>query len=428
MFKMKPSRARRALIGAAAAISVGALLASCASGGNAQNGSTDGDSDASGNPIRVGALFPTSGSLALLGEESWRGVDIAVDQINADGGIDGRPIQLVRADVPDVNASGIEARRLLDVEDVQLAVGTYSSSLALAASEVYARGGGTYIELGAISVEYNTRGYEGALRTNTNAQDFAQAQVDFIEEWVTVELDKSIDELSVLMVHEDSAYGSSLARAFETLAVEAGVTNISDLPYSAEANDLTSTVLNIRQANPDVIMAVSYASDSILLSRQMAENGVRVPVFLASSGGHGLADFGATLGETADYVFNSDFPGFHMNRDAAPGLDQFIEDYTAKYGSEPASSFSLTNYVGMMGVAEILRESGGEVDRESVGAAAAKVNVAEGQTANGWGLQFDETGQNTKGRNYITQWMGGKMLTVWPEEVAVQEPQLAPAP
>lgn len=423
MFGMTAKRTRRTLLSAAAALSVGALLVSCASGADAG----DGGGDASGEPIRIGALFPTSGSLALLGEESWRGVELAVDEINANGGLDGREVKIEKADVPDVNAAGTESRRLLDAEDLQLVVGTYSSGLALAGSEVYARGGGTYIELGAISMDYNTRGYEGVLRTNPNAEAMASAQVDFVENWVAGELGKPVGDLKVLLVHEDSSYGSSLGRAFEGLAAEAGITDISSSPYSAEATDLTSTVLNIRQAAPDVVVAVSYASDAILLGRQMAENGVRVPVFLASGGGHALSGFGETLGEASDYVFSADFPQFNVNRDATPGLDEFVEAYRAKYNSEPASGHSLANYVGMKGVFEILRESGGDVTRDAIAAAAAKIDIPEAQSANGWGLKFDETGQNVNARDYITQWMNGEQQTVWPAEMATQDPQLAPS-
>ncbi|MEE3703931.1 ABC transporter substrate-binding protein, partial [Pasteurella multocida] len=188
-------------------------------------------------PIRLAALYPTSGSLALLGEESWRGARIAVDELNAAGGIDGREVELVQADVPDVNAATSEARRLLDAEGLDLAVGTYSSALALAASEVYARGGGPYIELGAVSLEFNERGYENVLRTNPNAGDMSEAQLDFIVNWVAPELGIELGELDVLLVHEDSSYGSSLARSFEENAEAEGITNVSASPYSAESTD-----------------------------------------------------------------------------------------------------------------------------------------------------------------------------------------------
>lgn len=416
---MKRSLRRKALA-AAAALAASAMLASCA--GADGGGGTEGGGE---GPIRIAALYPTSGSLALLGDESWRGARLAVDELNAAGGIDGREIELVQADVPDVNAATSEARRLLDAEGLDLAIGTYSSALALAGSEVFARGGGTYIELGAVTLEFNERGYENVLRTNPNAGDMSAAQLDFIVNWVAPELGVELGDLNVLLVHEDSSYGSSLARSFEENAEAEGVTNVSAAPYSADSTDLSSTVLGIRQAEPDVVVAVSYAADAILLGRQMEENGVVVPAFIGSGGGHTLAGFGETLGEAADHVFNVDFPQYNVNTENTPGLEEFLALYDETYDSFPGSGHSLANYAGMQIVFEILRSTGGDTSSEAVMEAAQAVDIPEGELATGWGAQFDEKGQNQRASDYVTQWLDGEQATVWPESVATADPVLA---
>lgn len=418
MHTSKKRSLRRKALAATAALAASMMLASCAGADGGAAGGGEG-------PIRLAALYPTSGSLALLGEESWRGARIAVDELNAAGGIDGREVELVQADVPDVNAATSEARRLLDAEGLDLAVGTYSSALALAASEVYARGGGTYIELGAVSLEFNERGYENVLRTNPNAGDMSEAQLDFIVNWVAPELGIELGELDVLLVHEDSSYGSSLARSFEENAEAEGITNVSASPYSAESTDLSSTVLGIRQAAPDVVVAVSYAADAILLGRQMEENNVVVPAFIGSGGGHTLTGFGETLGAAADYVFNVDFPQYSVNTENTPGLEEFLALYDETYDAFPASGHSLANYAGMQIVFEILRSTGGDTSSEAVMEAAQAVDIPEGQLATGWGAQFDETGQNQRASDYVTQWLDGEQQTVWPESVATADPVLA---
>ena len=123
-------------------------------------------------PIRIGALYPITGSLALLGEESWRGAEIARQFRNQKGGVAGRQIEFVRADVPDVNASKSEAERMISRESAKVLIGTYSSSLALAASEVAARAGVIYFELGAITDAVTERGYKTIFRTCPKAQLF----------------------------------------------------------------------------------------------------------------------------------------------------------------------------------------------------------------------------------------------------------------
>ncbi|MFI7482031.1 ABC transporter substrate-binding protein [Kocuria sp. M1R5S2] len=411
------STARRRTAVAVAAVAATMAVAGCGGGGGG---------DGSG-PIRIAALYPTSGSLALLGEESWRGANLAAQAINEAGGIDGRDVELVQADVPDVNAATSEARRMLDNEGLDLAIGTYSSSLALAASEVYARGGGTYAELGAISEEFTDRGYESVWRTNPAAGTFAETQIEFISEFVAPELGIGLDEVEVLLVHEDSSYGSSVARSAETLAEEAGIENISYEPYNAESTDLSSTVLGIQRTDPDVVIAVSYASDAILLARQMQENGVVVPAFVGTGGGHTLSGFGETLGEAADHVFNVDFTQYAVDPESTPGLEEFVAMYEEEYGQHPASGHSLANYMGANVVFDILAETGGDTSAEAFGEAAAAYTAERGSTATGWGVEFDDTGQNTLAAPYVMQWREGTLETVWPERVATMEPELATA-
>lgn len=416
--KKRGSAVRRRTAGAVTVVATTMAVAGCGGGG--------GGGDDSG-PIEIAALYPISGPLALLGEESWRGANIAAQAINEAGGINGRDVQLVQADVPDVNAATSEARRLLDNEGLDLAIGTYSSSLALAASEVYARGGGTYAELGAITEEFNERGYENMWRTNPTASSFAETQIAFIEEFVAPELGIPVEELEVQLVHEDSSYGSSVARSAETLAADAGISNISYAPYSAESTDLSSTVLNIQQADPDVVIAVSYASDAILLARQMESNGVVVPAFIGTGGGHTLSGFGETLGGAADHVFNVDFTQYAVDPEATPGLEEFVAMYEEEYGEQPASGHSLANFMGANVVFDILEETGGDTSAEAFSEAAAAYTAEEGTTATGWGVQFDDTGQNTEAAPYVMQWRDGTLETVWPEDVATMEPELATA-
>src|SRR5215211_6114209 len=189
--------------------------------------------EAAQQPIRIGALYPMTGSLALLGEESWRGAEIARQLRNQKGGVAGRQVEFVRADVPDVNAAKSEAERLISRENLKLLIGTYSSALSLGASEVAARQDVTYFELGAISDQITGRGYKSVFRPCPKAQLFSRGQVAFIRDWVAAQLHKKPGEVRVALVHEDSAYGSSVARNLDAEAKSAGVPLVSTIPYDS---------------------------------------------------------------------------------------------------------------------------------------------------------------------------------------------------
>jgi len=373
--------------------------------------------------LEIGALYPLTDSLALLGEESFRGAELARLQKNKAGGIAGSEIVYIQGDASTVAGARSEAERLLEQKKVPLILGTYASSRCMAASEVAARKGLPYFELGAIANEITTRGYNTIWRTNPTALDFTKAQIDFIVGWLAPHLKKKPSEVKVSVAHEDSDYGTSVAASFAKLAKESGVQVVSIEPYAANSSDLSPVILRLRKAEPDIVVAVSYAQDAILLSRQAHELKFKAP-FLGTGGGHTLRSFSDALGPVADGVCNSDFTQYEVNPEFCPGLKEYVALYKEKYGELPRSGHSLTNYVGALVLFEIIEKAGGKVDPESIRKAAMSFDVPLGKTASGWGVKFDEGGQNTRAPAFVTQWQGGKLVTVWPKSAAVAEPKM----
>lgn len=403
----------------------GAGLAGVALLGATGCGGGQGGGDGEG-PIRIAALYPTSGSLALLGEESRRGAEIARRQRNQDGGVAGREIEYVNADVPDVNAARQEAERLSSREGLQLFIGTYSSALSMTTTEVVARGGGTYFELGAITDPLTERGYESVFRVNPKASDFSEAQIGFVKDWLAPELGKDASQVRLAVAHEDSDYGTSVAENLNSAAKEENITIASVQPYNAESSDLTPVVLRVKNSNPDIVVAVSYAQDAILLSRAASQQGLEA-VLMGTGGGHSLSGFEEALGDKANGVFNVDFTQYNINTEFTPGLEQFVAAYKEQFDEDPRSGHSLANFMGANTVFEILGETDGSLDPSQVQEAARGYTVEQGTTATGWGVKFDDKNQNTEAQPYVLQWRDGELVTVFPEEPAVMQPELTTA-
>lgn len=395
-----------------ATLAAAPLLASCASPG------TD------ATTLRIGAMYPVSGTNALLGEESWRGAQIAAELRNRAGGVAGKAVELVFADVPDVNTATSEARRLVFNKNIKMAIGTYGSSLCLAASEVFARTGNAFVELGAVSEAITNRGYEHVFRFNPTAHTMAVLHMQFIDQFLAGALGKEMKDLKVLMVHEDSSYGQSIVELARREAEKIGLKHFEAEPYSAKSTDLSSTVLRMKNQNPDVVLAVSYAADAVLLGRQIRDNKLKLGAFIGTGGGHSLANFQKALGSAADGVFDVDFTQIHVNPDFAPGIDEFLQEYRSRFGQDPASGHSIANFTGTNLLLDILEQTGGSDDPSAFGAAARSMKVPEGSTASGWGLDLDEHNQNSLGTMNVMQWNGTKLETVFPPAAAVREPQL----
>lgn len=371
--------------------------------------------------LTLGALYPFSGSLAVLGEESFRGTEMAVEERNAAGGINGRKIVLAKGDAVDNNQAVGEARRLLSVENVSAIIGTYSSSRSFAASQVAELAGIPYFELGAISDPITERGFKYVFRTNPTARGFAMAAVDGIPNAVAPGLGVEPESLRIAIIHEDSLYGQTVAGFQKERVEELGLNLVEVLPYSAKSVDLSSVILRLKGSDVDVVLQTSYQNDTVLFFKQSDELGFKPKAAIGAGGGYSLKDTVDAVGaDIMEGALNVDFTQYQTNPEAAPGVEKFPEMYQKKYGTPPRSGHSLTNYFGAQIVFDILAAAE-STSGDDVRAAALKVDLAEGNSPTGWGVRFDESGQNTRAAPMLMQWQGGELLTVHPKAAAVAD-------
>jgi branched-chain amino acid transport system substrate-binding protein len=229
--------------------------------------------------------------------------------------------------------------------------------------------------------------------------------------------------MRVSIAHEDSDYGTSVADSFSSLAKAAGVQIVSIEPYAANTNDLSSVIFRLRKAEPDIVVAVSYANDAILLARQAYELKLKAPI-MGTGGGHSLQSFADALGKEADGVLNVDFTQYEVNEKFTPGLKEFLALYKKTFNESPRSGHSLANFMGANVVFDIIEKTGGSLDPDKIREAAMAVDIAPGNTPTGWGVKFEENGQNVAAAPLVTQWRDGKLVTVWPEDASVMAPMI----
>lgn len=250
--------------------------------GHPSGTSNHADSGENKEALYIGALFPRSGNLAPLGIESFRGAELARLEQNQAGGLLGKTVAFKEADAPSPNAAQAEADRLINKEKITAILGSYSSSISMAASQVAEKNRVIYWEGGAVSTAITSRGFKYVFRTQPNDTMSSRDQAQFVADELTKSLNKPIGDLKIMIVHEDSEFGTSGADRFKKAIQAVGAKAPPVYPYNAQAKDLTSIVLKIKDAQPDILFAVSYVTDGILLTRQMLENKVEVPVFLGA--------------------------------------------------------------------------------------------------------------------------------------------------
>lgn len=375
--------------------------------------------------VSFGALYPFSGPLALLGEESARGLELAVDEINAAGGLQGEQVVLERGDAVDNNQAIGEARRLISRENVSAIFGTYSSSRSIAASQVAELSGVPYFELGAVADEVTGRGLEFLYRVNPTAEDMADTIINMIVDKIAPENGVDPTELKIGIIHEDSSYGTSVSGHQERFAKEAGLNVVTKQKYPASTVDMSSIVLDLKQREIDVVLQTSYQNDSVLFLQQSHEADFKPLAIIGGGGGYSTQATADAVGhDIIDGVLNTDFTQYIVNKDFTPGIDDFLAAYDAKYGGEPLSGHSLTNYVGAMAILTALNEADG-FEPATILETVQAIDIPEGTTAAGYGVKFGENNQNERARMMGLQWQDGKLVTVYPDDAAAAELRMA---
>ena len=373
--------------------------------------------------IKVGALFPFSGNLALLGQESFRGLEVAVNEINAAGGVNGEKITIVKADAVDPTQAVSEAKRLISAGVIGV-FGSYASGVSYAATPVTELAGVPYFEMGATAHKVTTRGYKYLFRSNPNTALYGVAVVDALNDIVAPGVGLGKKDIKIGIIHEDGPYGTDVAATEKKRAQELGYNVVQVLPYSSKTVDLSSLILRLKGSDVNVVLQTAYQNDAILYFNQARSAGFKPKVVIGAGGGYSLADTAKAVGADMNGVFDLDFPQSSIKPAGAPGLDKFLDAYRAAYKGEPQSGHSLTNYVGAKAFFDAISNAK-STDKDKIRAAVLAYKKPAGETANGWGFDFGEDGQNKASSFYVMQWQDGKLVTIAPEKLSQGKPNFS---
>lgn len=385
-----------------------------------------------GDTVRIGTIFPLSGPNALNGQDTFDGADIAREMVNEKGGINGNKVEYVVADAPDSNAATQEADRLITQEKVEVIIGTQSSSLSYAASAVAERKKVFYWEVEGISDSITARGFKYIFRPTFCAEYMAKQMMGFVNDVVTTKMGKDIKDLRIALVQEDGGFGTSTANNLRKYAKEYGISFVADLTYSSKSAEVNSLVLKLKSKNPDVLLAVSYINDAILLTKTSLELGFEPKVTIGTTAGHGTLDFINALGEKSEGIFAAGIPNAVNPDKMKPKQKELYNELVRRYKEKREKEPSVNVFNGFNGAYILLTEvlpNAKEIKADVIKKAALEVSLNEGDTILGYGVKFagpDESnaGQNVRSFAAVMQWQGEKLYTVYPNIIAIKEPKL----
>ena len=370
---------------------------------------------------KIGVLEPLTGNLAAEGKRHLEGFEIMRDLINerfgggwARSGLRDRDAVIPRR--------RLEATRLATREGVTIITGTFSSTLCGAASEAESRQNVIYWETSCVDPRLTAAGSRMCSGRRSTAPDSA-GQREFIAQASATPLGKKPNELRIAYLSEDSSYGQSVTEtARQRAKQEFGMQEVAAEYYTFTTNDLTPVILKLKNANPDILHHIARNQDAILFWRQAREQNFQFKALVhAGATGYGSPDFGKAFGNDANGPFALIEPGAGFLIEGMRPEGQRIERayreaVKAKTGGDMTGGHQLAG--GGLWLLKLVLDAAKTDDLDKFRAAVLAMDLPVGSALNGWGVKFDETGQNSNARvqHYMLQWQGGQLVTVWPEE------------
>jgi branched-chain amino acid transport system substrate-binding protein len=333
---------------AASALAVG-LLAGC-TGEKAEEGSKGGSKD--GDTIKIGVNLELSGAVASYGTSELSGIELAVEEINAEGGIDGKEIELVKVDNKSDPAEATSAAIRLTTQDKVVAIiGAATSGATVAQAQIANDNETPLITPSGTSPTVTVREDGGV-----NEFVFRTSFIDPFQG--TVAANFAANDLNVknaaILSDNSSDYSKGLAASFKKDFEAAGGKVISEESYVAKDSDFRSTLTRIKAANPEFILIPGYYEEVGLIVKQAREMGITAPLMGADGW-----DSPTLLKLAGAEALNNTFTTNHYSSEDPDGIIQnFNKKFNDKYSKSP-DAFNALGYDTVYLLADAIKRAGG---------------------------------------------------------------------
>ncbi len=362
--------------------------------------------------VRIGAVFPLTGSGAEMGRTAKRGIDIMVREFNNTGGINnlgGAKLRIIYGDnrsIPDVSRS--EGERLVRLEDVRILLGAHPSGLTVPLTDAAERLKTPHVVCGGVVDMLTERGYKyifrQALKSSWAWRDIAAFLHALGQKY-------NVPIKTIAIVHEDSDWGQGASKRMYIECEKLGIRPVLHEGYPSEAPDLTPLVIKLKGLNADAIMMYTYIPDGIQLTKLMAQYKVSTKAWLG--GGGGMVDPGylKAVGSLSDHMMSASVWAPDLASKIA--RVKIINDlYVKEYGVYMGEAAGYTTIA--MDIVKDALERTKSIEREDIRIALAGTKLKLGDTNAPYPISFDKDGQNPDATVIMCQMKDAQMNTVYP--------------
>jgi branched-chain amino acid transport system substrate-binding protein len=390
------------------------LLVSAACGDDGGNGQ-DGDG-AEGEPIRIGISLPLTGEFSQPGGEAGRGYEIWRDLTNDAGGLLGRPVELVILDDASSQDTVVsDYQRLIDQENVDLLLGTFSSLLNLPASAVAERNQMVYVEPAGGAPDMFNRGFEYLFFAQ---QATAPHQADLFAEWV-LSLPEGERPTTAAYPTQDDPFAAPVIDGIQQQLEAGGIETVYQTVYPPDTTNFDTIAADIQASDAELVAQGAVFEDGVGLVRSFQRIDYNPPILFQTSAPSNSEQYAEGIGpENTEGVFYA--VSWHQDTDT-PMNAEFVAAYQERFDAIPAEDAA-----DAFAAAQVLQaavEAVGEIDQAAI---KDYLHANEVETVLGT-LSWDETGAPQQSF-LLAQWQGPQAEIVLPEEVATTDTVVNPKP
>ena len=303
--------------------------------------------------IKIGGLAPLTGSLAIYGVTTTNGANLAIDEINKNGGILGKKVEYITLDTKGDSTEAVMAYNKLIDRGVSTIIGEITSKPSLAVAEIAAQDNMPMITPTGTQVDITEAGPSIFRVCFTNPY---QGKV-----LAVLAKERLNADTAAIMINNSSDYSDGIAKAFIEQADILGIKITAKEGYADGDKDFRAQLTKIAAEQPDVLLVPEYYEQASLIATQAREVGVKA-VFIGSDGWDGITK---TLDSSSyNAIENSYFTNHFSMQDTAPKIQNFLKSYKDTYNEDP-SAFSALGYDAVYMVKKAV-ENAGSTNKEAV--------------------------------------------------------------
>lgn len=341
-----------------ALLAVGLLFAMSACGSDSSSGDSGGSDES--DTIKIGGVFASSGGASSLGKPELDTVKMLTEQVNEDGGIDGKKIKLITYDSKsDQNEAVLATKKLTDQDHVSAIIGGTTSGNALAMIPLIEKAEVPYLSLASDSQIVSPSD------DSSRKWTFKMAQGDDIVVPRVLKYLQDHDLKKVAWMNVSDSFGTGAHDFFKKHASDYGVEAVAEEEFDADVKDAKSMLTRVKKAKPEALIVWGRAQESAVVTKNIRQLGMELPIIES----HGVAskDFIKLSGDAANGVV---LPGGRLLvadqvGDESPQKDNLVQ-YKKNFGENydyPVSTFGGHTWDAFHMLTEALKKDGADPEK-----------------------------------------------------------------